>query len=518
MEKENNGTVKAAGFMMVITLVGKILGLVREMFLAGKFSVGMEASAFLTASQIPRIFFDVVFASAISASFIPIFNEYLKKYGKKAAFELSSNFITIMTFLTGIITIFGIIFAPYITNVFADGFDRQTAELCVKLLRILFPTTIFTGIAFSLVGILQSMDEFNIPAAMSIASNVVIILYFIFLNDVFGVYGLTVAFLIGWLMQAVIQFPALLKKGYRYSFCFKIKDDGIKKIFALMLPVMVGTWVQPINIAINTKFASRLFNGAGVSAINYANTIYSIIIGVFVLSIANVIFPKLSRMSISNDNENFGNTISSTMEAMAFLIFPMALGLMVLSENLISVVYQRGNFDDFAVTITSRALFYFSLGMPGFAIQNILSRAFYAEQNGKTPLISGIVSIVVNVILCEALYGKIDVGGLAIASAVSQTISAVILFVPMQIKNKILNKKNIKEILKMLIAALFMLVFIVIIKNVVLSLGMSKNIEGIAVICFTTLSGIVVYALCAMALKINMMTNALNIIASLKRR
>ncbi len=121
---------------------------------------------------------------------------------------------------------------------------------------MLFPTTIFTGIAFSFVGILQSMDEFNVPAAMSIASNLVIIVYFVFFNDRFGVYGLTIAFLIGWAMQALIQIPSLMKKGYKYKFYINIKDEGLKKILVLMLPVMVGTWVQPINLAINTNFAS----------------------------------------------------------------------------------------------------------------------------------------------------------------------------------------------------------------------------------------------------------------------
>ena len=311
MENDSKSAVKAAGLMMVITLIGKILGLVREMFLAGNFSVGMEASAFVAASQIPRIFFDVVFASAISASFIPVFNEYMKKKGKKEAFLLSSNFVTLIGILTTIITVLGIIFAPYLTTLFARGFDEQTASLCTTLLRVLFPTTIFTGIAFSFVGILQSMDEFNVPAAMSIASNLVIIIYFVFFNDMFGVYGLTIAFLIGWAMQALIQIPSLMKKGYKYKFYINIKDEGLKKILVLMLPVMVGTWVQPINLAINTNFASGLFVGSGVSAINYANTVYSIIVGVFVLSIANVIFPRLSRMSIDKDGESFSKTIRS---------------------------------------------------------------------------------------------------------------------------------------------------------------------------------------------------------------
>ena len=134
MDNDSKSAVKAAGLMMAITLIGKLLGLVRDQFLAGNYSVGMEASAFLTASRIPRIFFDVVFASAISASFIPVFNEYMKKNGREEAFRLSNNFITLIGILTTIITVLGIIFSPQLTQLFASGFDAETAEMCTQLL------------------------------------------------------------------------------------------------------------------------------------------------------------------------------------------------------------------------------------------------------------------------------------------------------------------------------------------------------------------------------------------------
>ena len=453
--KENN-TIKVASLMMIITLIGKILGLVRDQFLASNYAFGMEASAFLTASRIPRIFFDAIFASAISASFIPVFTEYLQKKGKDEAFKLSSNFITIITVFTSVITFLGITFAPQLTMFFADGFDAETAALCTELLKIMFLATVFTGVAFSFVGILQSMEEFNIPAAMSIASNAVIIGYYIFFNEQFGIYGLTIAFLLGWGMQALIQIPSLIKKGYKYRPIFNFKDEGIVKIFALMLPVMVSTWIQPINLAINTKFASRLLEGAGVSAIEYANTVYSIIVGVFVLSIVNVIFPKLARLTTNNEEQEFNKTISETTETMMFFLIPMTVGLMCVSVPMISVIYERGVFGSYETQITASALFYFSIGMLGFGIQNILSRAFYAKQNGKMPLISGVFSITTNIILCIILSPRMGVSGLALASAISSIVSAVVLIVPMQKKNKLFSKMFFREILKMAGAALVM--------------------------------------------------------------
>ena len=164
------------------------------------------------------------------------------------------------------------------------------------------------------------MDEFSAPAAMSVASNIIIILYYALFNDKYGIYGLTAAFMLGWLMQAAVQVPSLLKKGFRYRPRFRLKDEGIQKIVTLMLPVMVSTWIQPINFVINTNFASGLFEGAGIAAIEYANTLYTIITGVFVLSIANVIFPRLSRLSTNKNEAAFGQTIHATMGVMAYIL------------------------------------------------------------------------------------------------------------------------------------------------------------------------------------------------------
>ncbi|MCI8342057.1 MAG: murein biosynthesis integral membrane protein MurJ [Firmicutes bacterium] len=501
MDKEGNNAIKAVSFMMIITLVGKILGLVREQFLAGSYSIEIEANAFLTASRMPRLFFDAVFASAISASFIPVFNEYMKKYGRDEAFKLSNNFITVVGILTSVMTAVGIMFAPQLTNLLADGFDEPTAQLCTQLVRILFPTTIFTGIAFSFVGILQSMDEFNIPAAISIASNMVIILYYIFFNNRFGIYGLTMAFLVGWAMQAVVQIPSLLKKGYRYRPYVNLKDDGLRKIAALMLPVMVSTWIQPINTAINTKFASRLLSGSGVSTIEYANTVYSIIVGVFVLSVANVIFPKLSRMSI--DGGNISSTVASTLEAMSFLLIPMTAGLMALSQPIISLIYERYKFDSYAAGLTANALFYFSVGMVGFGFQTILSRVFYAQQNGKIPLISGIISILINILLCSVLSEHMGIGGLALASAASSTAAGIVLFFVVQKREKIINRKMVLEFLKMVFSAAVMALVVVYIKNILQTIetGLASKIIAVGV---PALAGVVVYMVSAYILNVSM--------------
>lgn len=494
MADNNDRAVRAAGSMMIITLVGKVLGLVRDMLLAANYGSGIEANAFLTASRIPRVFFDAIFASAISASFIPIFNECLEKNGKKSAFEFTNKFITLIFLITALLTAVGIKFAPELTDLFAVGYDAQTKTLSACLLILMFPTVIFTGIAYSFVGVLQSLDEFIIPAALSIVSNGIIIIYYLFFNRSMGVFGLSVAFIIGWSMQAVMQLPSLTKKGFILTPSFSFKGDkNLIKVVTLMLPVMISTWVQPINLSINSRFASKLYSGSGVSALEYANNLYTIIVGVFVLSIVNVIFPRLSRMTANNDKSAFFNTVITTTRILSFIVIPMTAGVMSLSGPIISLIYERGAFDAFSTGITTSALFFFSLGMFGYGLQTILSRAFYAEKDGKTPFIAGLVSIIVNFLLCKVLVGTMSISGLALASAISSNIFGIVLFISFRRKNRDSDINGFAiSIVKMIICALTMAAAIIPVKNILWN-DAATMIMKIITVGITVIVGIAVY-------------------------
>ena len=460
MAKNNENATKTISMVMAITLLGKVLGLYRDHLMAVHYgTTGMEAKAFYIASRIPRVFFDVVFASAIAACFIPVFSEYLTKKGKKEAFRFGGNFLSVMALLTAVLTVLGMVFAQPLVTLFADGYDAETAALAASLTRAMFPTVLFTGVAFSFVGILQSMDRFNIPALISTVSNLVIIGYFFFLDDRFGVYGLAAAYLVGWLLQAVIQVPTLRQLDFHYHPDFSFRSEGMRKAFSLMGPVMVSTWVQPINLTINTKFGSRLYEGAGVSAMEYSTNLYLVIAGVFVLSVTNVIFPKLSRLTAEHQEDQFRDTIRQTVHSSLFFVMPMAAGMMTLARPMVSFLYGGGAFDEFSVNITSQALVWVSLGMVGYGLQNILSRAYFARQKGKVPLAAGAASILVNVLLCMALAQRMGVAGLALSSAVSSTVYALLLDIPLELRGEgVLSRSFLLDLGKMALATALMAV------------------------------------------------------------
>ena len=457
MERKQTNATRTISMVMVITLLGKVMGLYRDHLLALHYGMGMEANAFYTASRIPRVFFDAMFASAISACFIPVFSEYLTKEGKEKAFSFSRTFLTAIGILTAVLSVVGMVCSGALVELFADGYNAETAALAESLTRIMFPTVLFTGVAFSFVGILQSLDEFKIPALISAVSNAVIILYFLLFDRSLGIYGLAVAFLVGWFLQAVVQIPSLRRLGFRYRPGWDLRSEGMGKVFALMGPVMVSAWVQPINLTINSRFGSHLYDGAGVSAIEYATNLYLVIAGVFILSITNVIFPKLSRLTADGQQTAIRDTVRTTLHASLFFVIPMSAGLVCVARPLVAFLYGGGAFGDDAVAITSAALALVSLGMAGYAVQNILSRVYFARQSGRAPLISGAVSILVNLVLCMVLTGGMKVNGLAVASAVSATVSALVLLVPLMWEDRtLLDGAFALDLGKMLLAALMM--------------------------------------------------------------
>ena len=454
MEERQNNAAKTISWVMIITLVGKVLGLYRDRLLAVHYSVGMEANAFFTASRIPRVFFDAVFASAIAGCFIPVFSEYLEKKGKKEALHFANAFITMILLLTGALTVLGMLFPGPLVAVFADYADPATTALAASLTRVMFPTVLFSGLAFSLVGVLQAQDHFTAPALMSTASNLVIIVYFLCFDSKMGIYGLAAAYLAGWLLQGLIQIPPMHRLGCHYRPVLELRSEGMGKVFALMGPVMVSTWVQPINLVINSRFGSRLYDGGGVAALEYSTNLYLVIAGTFILSITNVIFPKLSRMTAGGRENAFRDTLRQTIHSSLFFVLPMSAGLMVVSRPLISFVYGGGKFDAFSTQITSTSLCWLSLGMVGYAVQNILSRAYFAKQDGRTPLIAGAVSIGANIVMCMVLVGRFEVAGLALSSAISSTVYALLLLAPMERRGEgVLDRGMAADLLKMLAAS-----------------------------------------------------------------
>ena len=446
---------KTFSLIFIITVISKFLGLFRDIVFAKYYGTGYVANAFFAAIRIPTQLVDIILSSAIVSTFVPIFNQVLQKDGKDKANKFANNFVNIVALISTAIAIIGIIFAPQIVKALAGGFDTQTFNLTVELIKITFPMIIFTAIAYSLVGFLQSYGQFNIPAMISAVSNLVIIIFLLLFREKFGIHGVAGCMLFAWLLQVLIQVPFAKKYGYPFRLHIDFKDENIKRVFLLSIPILISTAVLPINNLVSTRLASGMGDNA-VSAMEYAYKLYVVISGVFTYAIGNMIFPEMSRASADDNKEEYKEIINKAMRMMIYILIPLTIGITIFSKDIISVIYERGEFTAESTLITSSILTFFSVGIIGSGIVEVMNKAFYAKQDTKSPLIAGIIMIIINVILCVTLSKFLDVKGLALATSITAIVNAITLMYMANKNVKIITKELGTFIAKVVISALVM--------------------------------------------------------------
>ncbi len=501
MTKKTRNTAITAIFVSCSMLLSKLLGMVRDIILASLYGTeSIEAIAFSTASRIPLLFFDIALGTAVTAAFIPIYNEFLQKGEKKKAYDFSNAFITLVAIVTLVMVIVGGIFSSFVVKLIAGGLDANQLTLAASLVRILFPAIFTTGIAFCFVGILQSHGEFIIPAIISLVSNAFLILYLVFVKDKFGVWGIAAAMLIGYTLQIAVQLPALKKAGYKIKLKNPIGDDSIKRVCLLALPIIVSAWVQPINAMININLASSLNNGAAVPALDYANKLYVILVGVFTYTITNLTFPSLSRLSAANDTEKYAYVVRKSVKYVVFIIGPIMAGFILMATPIIRVFYERGAFDASSTYLTSIALTFYSIGMVGFGINEVMNKAFYSLKDGKTPMRCAAFGIAVNIAMSIILvvFFKKGLWALALSASVSANLIGFLLLYLLNKKVKnIFTKDLFTAIVKTLISIAVMSIAVIFVKNIIAPYGMNKYFELI----IPSASGAVLYVIMCVILK-----------------
>ena len=319
-------TLKTAGFMIIATLLAKFMGMYRDILFAALYGTSGEAIAYQTASRIPLLFFDIALGTAISSSFIPVFNEYLGKGEKEKATEFSNSFLNIIFLITAVICAVGVIFRGPIVGLLGSGLAPEVKMLSSQLVAIMFPSMIFTALAYSLTGVLQSYGEFNAPAAISLVSNGLMVVYLLVAKDSLGIHGVSIAMLVAWAFQLIVLIPSLIKKKYSYRPKINFKNEGLIKALKLAIPILISSWVQPINTMVNMFLASFLNGGQAVSALEYANKLYIIFVGVITYAISNLIFPSISRLAAEKDKkQEFTEVLKTAIGSVLYILLPIMI-------------------------------------------------------------------------------------------------------------------------------------------------------------------------------------------------
>ena len=448
-------SIKTITIVMGLVLIAKISGFIRDVLVLRYMGDSPEGTAFALASQIPRNFLDVAFAAAISAGFIPVFNFYLERKTKDETFALANNFITFVMVLSLAATAIGFLAAGPIANLHLmnEGGPEATA-LMRDLLRIKIFTVFTAATAFSLVGVLQSLGRFYIPSIMSLVPNILVLAYLALFFERFGVIGLAAAFIIGNVLQLTILLPPLRKQGFVYRPLLVLNDPGLLKILRLTPMVLVSAWLFPINNAVNNLIMSN-HRPEAVVELTAANTIYLVVTGFFVLSVTNVLFPKLSREA-AKDKSQFAGILSGAISGVVFLLFPMAAGLWLLRQPLFLLTYYGGEFSAQSAQNAAHAMGFLVVGMLGFGLTTILSRAFFSIMDGKTPMFASLAAIILNAGATLLLVAYLDIAAPALASALSVTLAGVVMLVVMAKKYPIISFKIVVNLGKMLLSAAIM--------------------------------------------------------------
>ncbi len=454
--KTSTSVNKSLIFIIFATLLGKVLGLLRDILLANFYGTGILATAFVAASKLPLNFFDIALGAVIGSSFIPTFNKTYKEKGKDYSISFANEFISIILIISVIFSIIGVLFSPQLVSFITD-LKGQTYDIAVSLSKIMFPLLIFTALAFTFVGILQSFGEFNVPAAISIISNLAIIIYFIFFDKYFGIYGLAISMVIGWFLQMFLQVPFLKKYQFKIRISFTFKHKELLAVASLMLPILISTWVQPINILINTYLASSIDGGTALVILDYANKVFIIVSGVFVLAVTNISFPSFARFIAKKDFESFKKLLNSALNLVFYFMFPLTVGLVIHANNIIELLFQHGKFTANETALVGSALILYSLGIVFYGVREIMNRAYYSYGDSKVPMYIAICGIAINVGLALLFIKKYSLFGLPLASSLSTLFMALSLLGHFHFKKQqIFSVKSFTYLLKIVIMSMLM--------------------------------------------------------------
>src|SRR3954470_1548360 len=411
----------STAFFSIATGLSRIAGLVREIVAASYFGVKGPMSAFTIAFQVPNLVRSLFADAALQAAFVPVFTEQLEKRSRAEAFRVASALVFVIAVVLGTLTAVFVLAAPVIMPLIAPGFDQNLTDLTVRLSQILFPIVLLLGFSGLVVGVLNSFAESAVPALAPLAWNLAIILALVFLTPQFHgqnrIYAYAIGVLLGTIVQLLLPLPWLRRTGFRLVRSFDWRDERVTRVLKLMLPVTLGLGLINFNLSVDSIFAT-LISDQAPAAIDKAFRVYMLPQGVFAVALATVIFPTLSRMAARGDRDGLRSTVGAGSRQMLFLLVPAAAALLVLSDPITQVVYQRGEFDAAQTDLVSEALFFFAFSLPFAGLNLILIRTFFSLQRPWTPTAIALVNLGINAGLDALLYEPMGIGGIPLSTAI----------------------------------------------------------------------------------------------------
>ena len=425
---------RSTALFSIATGASRLAGLVREIFAASYFGVSGAMTAFTAAFQVPNLIRMLFADVALQAAFVPVFTEQLEQGNKASAFRLASTLLFLVTVILGLITAVFILAAPVVMPLFVPGLEGETLDLTIALSQLLFPILVMLGISGVVVGVLNSYHRFGIFAIAPLFWNIAIIAVLVGLAPAFPegeeIYAYAIGVLVGTLIQLAMVAYDLRNTPFSLRRVFAWRSDLVKKVLILMLPVTISLGLINFNLSVNTFFGT-LVSEQAPAAIDKAFRIYMLPQGMFSVAVATVVFPTLARFAARRAFDDLRSTLANGMRMIMLVLLPAAAAILVLSEPMTRLVYERGDFDAASTELVSTALFWFAFSLPFNGIFLLMTRTFFSLQRPWVPTAIAGVNLLITAAGSAALYEEFEIAGIvaatALATAVSVVMQAVIL-------------------------------------------------------------------------------------------
>ncbi len=439
MASKRKSIVVSSVKMSATTMISRIVGLVRDQFQAYLLGTTWASDAFTVAFQIPNLLRRLFAEGSMTASFVPVFMEVEKSRDLEEARNFLASFFTLLFLILCLVVLGGVLVAPYLVKLLyvAGHVTREQYGLTVQLTREMFPYIMLISLAALFQGVLNIHNNFTVPAFTPVLLNVSIIASALvgWLLGSRSLTGITHAFAIGVLaggiLQVFFQIPFFARTGYRVRFRFRFGDPQIHRIVRLFLPGLFGVGIYQVNVLVSFGFAAALGVGRQ-AAIMFASRINELTLGVFAVSLATVMLPTLSKDAAENNREEFVASLAYSLRLLALVTIPAAVGLFVLSPDIVSLLLKFGKFGDRSVILVSSTLQYYSLALFFIASYRVIAQSFYSLKDTRTPVIVSFITLLLNAALCyllPPLFPKAtNIVGIAVANTISNTTMFFILF------------------------------------------------------------------------------------------
>jgi putative peptidoglycan lipid II flippase len=460
-ERSNRLNTKAAGIIGLAVMCSRLLGLLREQIFAALFGGGLAMDAFTAAFRIPNLLRDLFAEGALSMAFVTTFSKTIARGGDEDAWRLANKVATMTALLLGFLCVLGMVFSPQLVALLAPGFDPEKAALTARLTRIMFPFILLVSLAALVMGMLNAKNRFGVPAMASSFFNIGSIVGGVglgfWLDPHFGpraLIGLAFATLIGGGLQLAVQLPSLARLGYRFRPDVHWRDPGVKAILLLMGPAVIAASTTQINVLVNSMFASRLGDGA-IVWLAIAFRLMQLPLGLFGVALGTVTLPLLSRLVVAGKTHEFRSELARAIRWALLLTLPSMMGLMLLAEPIISVLYQHGKFNAEQAAQAAGALRYYAIGLGGYAALKVLVNAFYALDRRKTPMLVSFVAVGLNLFFNWIFTFRLGWGhrGLAFSTGCVATFNFLLLYFLMQTQLKGLESRRLFLLLVKIVLA-----------------------------------------------------------------